>query len=547
MTRRTKRTFFLTLTVFFLITSFSAISYSLGWRFDWNTKKITQPGLFYFKVLPKSAQIYLNDKLKKKTDFFFGSALIDNLLPKKYRVEIKKEGFYSWEKTLEIKERQATEAKNIVLIPKNPKFTVVSGNIEDVFFSPDNKKIILKEKSVSGGESQIPSDSWELKLFDMDKNLKSQLIKEKDISPAHNTMHSVAGEEKKVRLVNLEFSPNSKRVLLKVELSVPFSKQEKGDSSVKNEEDIVYYLLEISKIPPFLTPLDFLDTVGDSEDNNGAKKENISNRIKQDIEEIYFNPQDPQKLFILVSETSETNETEKELKEIDLIKKKVSSTPLKNIIACKIINNNIYYIDDSGFLNRTDFSFKNQEKLNLIPLEISPVRDSEDKKQNQEQDMSNLAEREKEYKIAVSGSNLILKKGSDLYSFLENKFLQKISDSIENFKLAPDSKKLAYFNDREIWILFLEKKYDRPQKENGEKLFLTRFSEKIDNLFWYTNAYLIFNVGNKLKIAEIDERDKINIIELADFENPQIFWNQRNNKLYILSKGNLYYSEKLLP
>ena len=104
---------------------------------------------------------------------------------------------------------------------------------------------------------------------------------------------------------------------------------------------------------------------------------------------------------------------------------------------------------------------------------------------------------------------------------------------------------MVYFNDYEIWVLFLEKKYDQSQKEAGEKLFITRFSEKIDDLFWYTGHYLIFNVGDKIKVAEIDDRDKINIVDLAEFKEPKIFWS--NKKLYVLSEENLYVSEELTP
>ncbi|HHE76522.1 MAG TPA: hypothetical protein ENL27_00865, partial [Candidatus Parcubacteria bacterium] len=105
MKRKTKTFLLLTLLVLFIVTSFLAIAYSLGWRFDWKTKKITQPGMFYFKVWPQKADIYINGKYEKKTDFFFGSALIDNILPGEYKIEIKKQGFYPWRKTLKIEKR----------------------------------------------------------------------------------------------------------------------------------------------------------------------------------------------------------------------------------------------------------------------------------------------------------------------------------------------------------------------------------------------------------------------------------------------------------
>ena len=89
---------------------------------------------------------------------------------------------------------------------------------------------------------------------------------------------------------------------------------------------------------------------------------------------------------------------------------------------------------------------------------------------------------------------------------------------------------------------------EQEEKKVGEEIFLTRFSEKIGEVFWLTSHYLIFNTGSKIKIAEIDDRDKINIVDLVEFPDPKIFWNQNNKKLYILSEKNLYTSrERLAP
>jgi len=83
MTKKTRTILFLICLFLFLLIAPSAIFYSQGYRFDFDSKKITQTGGLFLKVFPKSAEIYLDGKLKKKTDFFFGSILIENLLPKK--------------------------------------------------------------------------------------------------------------------------------------------------------------------------------------------------------------------------------------------------------------------------------------------------------------------------------------------------------------------------------------------------------------------------------------------------------------------------------
>jgi len=509
MTRRTRKILFLFLLILFLIAAPLTVFYSLGWRFDWKTKKVIQPGVFYFKVWPRSAEVYLDGGLKEKTDFFFGSVLVENLLSKKYDVEIKKQGFHSWKKTLEIKKREVTEAKKIVLIPQNPNFTVLTKEIEEFFFSPDKEKVILKEVSNKDSKSQ----GWALKLFEIDKNVKSHLIDETDISKkkVHPVKSSKAGAEQfnGVKLFDLKFSPDSNKILLELGL----------------KEKVNYYLLEINKVPALLTSLDFLNS---------------------NVEKVYFHPKNHQKLLVLLVLTSETGEETRALSEINLIDKKISLPVLENLITCSILNESIYYLDASGFLFKTDFSFNQKERLNIIAFPLNPVRDSGAKKETQGEQISNEVKEETKYEIIISNSRILLKENDILYIFDENKkSFQKFFEPVKNFKFSPDSQKLVYFNDYEIWVLFLGKKYDQPQKEAGEKLFITRFSEKIDEIFWYTNHYLIFNAGDKIKIAEIDDRDKINIVDLAEFKEPEIFWG--NKKLYILSEENLYVSEELTP
>lgn len=348
MTKKARNILFLICFLLFLLVAPLVFFYSQGYRFDFYSKKISQTGGLFLKVSPKSVEVYLDGELKNKTDFFFGSLLISNLLPRKYQVQIKKEGYHSWQKNLEIKEKEVTEVKNIVLIPKEPNFRLLEKDINNFYFSPDGKKIIFRTST------QPPSDKekgWALKLFDLERNVKSHLVGEKDLS------------KKMAELLNLNFSPNSKEVSLEIGV----------------EEKIKYFTLEIEEIPPLL----------------------------------------------------------KEVKELPL-------------------------------------------------------------------------------------------------SFEE-----------KNLKISPDLKKMIEFNDYEIWVLFLDDDPPTAHRE-GDRVFIARFSEKLGDVFWYTPYYLLFNTGGQIKIAEIDERDRINIVGLAEFKNPKIFWNQTDKKLYVLSEGNLYVSERLI-
>jgi hypothetical protein len=247
MTKKTRTILFAICVFLFVLTAPSVIFYSQGYRLDFAAKKIVQTGGLYFKVAPRSAQVYVNGKLKDTTSIFTSSSLVENLMPKTYAVEISKDGYYSWQKTLEVKERRVTEAKNITLIPKIP---------------------------------------------------------------------------------------------------------------------------ELTKLPA--TPAE-----------------------------------------------------------------------IKSIVA--------------------------------------------------------------EFTATATSS---------------------------------DGQKVIEADKHEIWISLPEEK---------EKIFLTRFSETVSKVFWFNDYYLIFNVGDKIKVAEIDDRDRLNIIDIAEFKTPEIFWDSLNGKLYVLSESTLYVSEKLLP
>lgn len=457
MTKKSRTILFIILTVLFIFSAPAMVLYSQGYRLDLNPPtggiKITQTGGFYFKVAPKSVQIYLDGKLKEKTNFLFGSAFIDNLLPKKYEIKIEKNGYHPWQKSLEVREKEVTDAKNIVLIPKNPDFKILAEKTENFFFSPDEKKIILKKTN---------GQNWNLEIFNTEKNSFKNLIDEQNFNKG------------KADLLDLKWSPNSKKNLL----------------SLKIKEKSKYFILDTTEKINLIS-LDFLG---------------------KGIKEISFSPQNDFEIFFIEKNA---------LFKTDFSQKTAVKPILNNLISYKILGNDIIWLDGEGFIFKSDFSGKKIEALNLKPVVIDPKI---------------------EYKIIAGNSSKIFLQKSNALFFLEpgSKSFKEMPGSIKSFKFSSNFKKLAYWNNYEIRILFLNEKIEK-------SLFLTRFSKKIGNIFWYTPDYLIFNAEGKIKIAEIDDRDGINITDLAKFEKPKIFWNDIYKKLYILSNENFLISEKLLP
>ncbi len=446
MKRKFRKILFFSLFFTFVFVAPILVFYFQGYRVDFKNKRITQTGGLFLKAQPKHAEVYINDKLIKKTDFFFGSVLIENLLPKKYNVKLKKQGYFNWEKNLQIKEKEVTEARDIVLFPKNPNFSLLAKGVKALWFSPTGEKIILKEEN---------ENHWELKLYDVNKNLKSHILKETDIA------------KEGADLFDLEFANGEKEIYLKVVIA----------------EQLKEFILDINNIPPLLKEI-------------------------------------------------EKTSTESELKTSTLKESKP-----KNIIASAENEGNVYYLENTGNLYKTDSSFSFEEKLteSTFPLK-----------------------QETEYKLYIFSDFIFLKENQTLFLFnKKTKTFEKFFEGIKDIKLSPDFKKLAYFSEYEIKILFLEKRATQPKREKGESIFLIRLSDKIKNVFWITPDYLIFDTENRIKITEIDNRDRLNIIDLTEFSSlcpdckqemqKEIFFNSNNKKLYVLAGENLWASKKLLP
>jgi len=487
MTKKIRTILFLGLLFLFVIIAPSIIFYSWGYRFDFQTKAIVKTGAFYFKVLPKSAQISITSldnkgnllktkQISKKTDFFFGAALIENILPQKYQVQITKDGYFAWKKNLEIKGNSVVEAKNIVLIPQDVGINLIAQNVQNFFPSPDERTIILKEKAATTTTSSAASSitattsGWSLKIFDVRNNVISQLIDSRDI--AKNTQ---------IDLLDLNFSPASQSLLLKTQI----------------KKQVKYYFIDLTQSSYKAVPLDFLTP---------------------ECQAIFFEPNNHQKLIFL---------KDSQVFEVDITEKATSSKMAENVKSLELSGSDFYYLDNSGFLYKTNSSFARQDKLNNAPFSFDKNSD---------------------YQIDVLSNWIYVQIGQKLY-FLnsDTKSFEKFSDSVNEIKISPDFKKAVYYSDHEISVLFLEPELGQPQKEKGQKVFIARFSDKIGRVFWLTSNYLIFNVGEKTKVAEIDDRDVINIVNLTDSPSSEIYWNQNSKKLFINDSSNFYVTKQLVP
>lgn len=226
MTKKTRTILFLTCAILFIVACPLTVMYSQGYRvsFEQGSIKVSKTGGIFVKAYPKQVEVKIEEAtaakktINERTDFLFGSLLVENLFPKKYHIEIKKDGYQAWRKTLEVKEKEVAGIKNIVLFQEARDFPVFASGLKDVWFYPDQKKIIMEEADKEG---------WSLKSYDLAGNVKSHLIDDSDLST------------KKSELISLDISPDYKTINLKASTS----------------EGTRYFRIDLEKSPPSIIKL----------------------------------------------------------------------------------------------------------------------------------------------------------------------------------------------------------------------------------------------------------------------------------------------------
>ncbi len=120
MTLRSRRKLFVFFLVLFVLASIGIVYYTQGYRFDFQTRILTQTGSLYIESYERPVSIFLNEKLyTDKSGLLKNGTLISSVLPKKYSVRIEKDGFIPYEKNIEISPFQVTRLFHVLLVPSD--------------------------------------------------------------------------------------------------------------------------------------------------------------------------------------------------------------------------------------------------------------------------------------------------------------------------------------------------------------------------------------------------------------------------------------------
>jgi hypothetical protein len=158
--KRRKLLFFL----FILLFAFLAplvIFYASGYRINWTWppnlgQTFQKTGMLVLETEPEGAEIYIDGKLKKnllnniipsadKDKIVKTPAKLKYMAPGKYHVLLKKDGYWPWEKEVEIMPGKQTKIEDIILFKKGLPLKIVSASAGEMIFSPDKRRVLLPQ------------------------------------------------------------------------------------------------------------------------------------------------------------------------------------------------------------------------------------------------------------------------------------------------------------------------------------------------------------------------------------------------------------------
>mgnify|MGYP001791695603 CR=1 FL=1 len=140
-----------TLMILLLITTSFVILYARGYRLfvDKGAPAVSKTGILQITSTPTSSQVYINDHLTTATNNTI------NLTPNKYTVKVTKDGYYDFQKDVQI-EKEVVTGIDALLFPKSPSLQSISTfGVEEALIDPSGTKLAFKIASQSAKRNGI--------------------------------------------------------------------------------------------------------------------------------------------------------------------------------------------------------------------------------------------------------------------------------------------------------------------------------------------------------------------------------------------------------
>lgn len=141
MTKKTRYSILAFGVLVFILLAPAIVLYVRGVDYNFSTNSFVKTGILSVRINPGDAGIYINGQLKRT-----GSGDIKFLLPGQYQVEIKKDGYQTWQKRLDIAAGKVTWASqgtnNLNLLFSEAEQKLLANQVLD-FYSRGNELVYL--------------------------------------------------------------------------------------------------------------------------------------------------------------------------------------------------------------------------------------------------------------------------------------------------------------------------------------------------------------------------------------------------------------------
>lgn len=191
-----RRRTFIFLAIFFVIlgSTYFVIKLAKGYKPDFSRKTFLPTGLLVATSIPDGGQIFVDGKLKSATNTTI------SLSPDTYEVEIKKDGFNLWKKTLKI-EKELVVKTEAYLFPQVPDLKALTfTGAANPTLSPDETKVVYSVSKAEIGKNGL----WVQELSELPFGISRE--------PRQILQSAPGGRD--FSKSKYEWSPDSKQILI---------------------------------------------------------------------------------------------------------------------------------------------------------------------------------------------------------------------------------------------------------------------------------------------------------------------------------------------
>jgi len=139
MRKKSRKLLIVLLFAIFVVSAPAVILFTMGYRYNWKKHKPEKTGILSVSSRPSGALVAIEGKVTGRTT----PSSFSRLLPEDYALQLAKDGYLPWKKTLSIRSGETTFAKNITLFRDTLPRSVMDGDVLRASFAPAADRVAL--------------------------------------------------------------------------------------------------------------------------------------------------------------------------------------------------------------------------------------------------------------------------------------------------------------------------------------------------------------------------------------------------------------------